>query len=52
MIQNQQSMIFSPYMDICELVVPKDNLLSKLNDYVIPTSLYFLIKLFIQKQRL
>ncbi|MCM3571505.1 IS1182 family transposase, partial [Neobacillus mesonae] len=34
MIQNQQSMIFSPYMDIYDLVVPKDNLLRKLNDLV------------------
>jgi len=31
---DQQSMIFSPYMDIYELVVPKDNLLRKLNDLV------------------
>ncbi|MDQ6596094.1 IS1182 family transposase [Bacillus salipaludis] len=34
MIQNQQSMIFSPYMDIYDLVVPKDNLLRKINDSV------------------
>jgi len=34
MIQNQQSMIFSPYMGIYDLVVPKDNLLRKLNDLV------------------
>ena len=34
MIQNQQSMAFSPYMDIYELVVPKDNLLRKINDLV------------------
>ncbi len=34
MIQNQQSMIFSPYMDIYDLVVPKDNLLRKINDLV------------------
>jgi transposase len=34
MIQNQQSMVFSPYMDIYELVVPKDNLLRKINDLV------------------
>jgi len=34
MIQNQQSMIFSPYMGIYEIVVPKDNLLRKLNDLV------------------
>ncbi|KUP08943.1 transposase, partial [Bacillus coahuilensis m2-6] len=32
MIQKQQSMTFSPYMDIYNLVVPKDNLLRKLND--------------------
>ena len=34
MIQNQQSMIFSPYMAIYDLVVPKDNLLRKINDLI------------------
>lgn len=34
MIQNQQIMIFSPYMDIYDLVVPKDNFLRKINDLV------------------
>jgi hypothetical protein len=34
MIRNQQSMIFSPYMAIYDLVVPKDNLLRKINDLV------------------
>ncbi|MDF9627276.1 IS1182 family transposase [Bacillus cereus] len=34
MIQNQQSMVFSPYMDIYELIVPKDNLLRKINNLV------------------
>lgn len=34
MIQNQQSIIFSPYLDIYELVVSKDNLLRKINDLV------------------
>jgi hypothetical protein len=34
MIQNQQSMVFSPYMSIYDLVVPKDNLLRKINDLV------------------
>ena len=34
MIQNQQSMIFSPYMGIYDLVVPKDNLLRRFNDLV------------------
>ena len=34
MIQNQQSMIFSPYMAIYDLVVPKDNMLRKINDLV------------------
>ncbi len=34
MIQNQQSMIFSPYNGIYDLVVPKDNLLRKLNELV------------------
>jgi len=34
MIQNQQSMIFSPYIDIYELVVSKDNLLRKINELI------------------
>ncbi|MED3086439.1 IS1182 family transposase [Bacillus toyonensis] len=34
MIQHQQSMVFSFYMDIYELVVPKDNLLRKINDLI------------------
>lgn len=40
MIQNQQSMTFSPYMDIYNLVVPKDNLLRKLNELVDFTFVY------------
>lgn len=34
MIQQQQSMIFSTYMEIYDLVVPKDNLLRKMNELV------------------
>lgn len=34
MIQNQQSIIFSPYMNIYELVVSKDNLLRKINELI------------------
>ncbi len=34
MIQKQQSMILSPYMDIYDLVVPKDNMLRKINELV------------------
>lgn len=34
MIKNQQSMIFSPYMAIYDLIVPKDNLLRKISDLV------------------
>ncbi len=34
MIQNQQSIVFSQYMGIYDLVVPKDNLLRKINDLV------------------
>lgn len=34
MIQNQQSMIFSPYMGIYDLVVPEDNLLRRFNNLV------------------
>lgn len=34
MIQNQQKMILSKYMDIYDLVVPKDNILRKINELV------------------
>lgn len=34
MIQKQQSMMFSPFMDIYNLVVPKDNLLRKINELI------------------
>jgi len=34
MLQNQQSMVFSPYIDIYNLVVPKDNLLRKINELI------------------
>jgi len=32
MIQQQQNMVLSPYMDIYDIVVPKDNLLRKINE--------------------
>ncbi len=34
MIQNQQSVIFSPYMDIYNLIIPKDNFLRKINELI------------------
>jgi len=34
MIQQQQTMISSPYIDIYDLVVPKDNLLRKINELI------------------
>ena len=34
MIKQQQAMILSPYMDIYDLVVPKDNLLRKINELI------------------
>ena len=34
MIQQQQAMILSPYMDIYNLVVPKDNLLRKIKELI------------------
>lgn len=34
MIQQQQTMILSPYMDIYDLVIPKDNFLRKINELV------------------
>jgi hypothetical protein len=34
MIQKQQSMIFSPFMAIYDLVVPKDNLLREINELI------------------
>jgi len=33
-IQQQQTMILSPYMDIYDLIVPKDNLLRKINELI------------------
>ena len=44
MIQNQQSMIFSPYMAIYDLVVPKDNLLRKINDLIDFSFVYDVLK--------
>jgi transposase len=34
MIQKQQSMILSPYIDIYKLVIPEDNLLRKINELI------------------
>src|SRR5665648_258813 len=34
MIQKQQTMILSPYMGIYDLIVPKDNLLRKINELI------------------
>ncbi|HAJ3957492.1 IS1182 family transposase [Fictibacillus sp. Mic-4] len=34
MIQKQQSMVFSPFMGIYDLVIPKDHLLRKINELV------------------
>jgi transposase len=40
MIQQQQSMIFSPFMEIYNLVVPKDNLLREINELIDFTFVY------------
>ncbi|KON97493.1 transposase, partial [Aneurinibacillus migulanus] len=40
MIQKQQSMIFSPFMAIYDLVIPKDNLLRKINELIDFSFLY------------
>lgn len=34
MIQEQQSMIFSPFMDLYNLIVPEDNILRKINELI------------------
>ncbi|SNT36598.1 hypothetical protein SAMN05444672_11746 [Bacillus sp. OK838] len=34
MIQKQTSMVFSPYMAIYDVVVPKDNMLRKINELI------------------
>jgi len=34
MIQQQQTMVLSPYMDIYDLVVPKDNILRQINELI------------------
>jgi len=33
-IQKQQSMVFSPYIELYDLIVPKDNMLRKINDLI------------------
>lgn len=40
MIKQQQTMILSPYMDIYNLVIPKDNLLRKINELIDFTFVY------------
>lgn len=40
MIQKQQSMTFSPYMDLYNLIVPTDNLLRRINELVDFTFVY------------
>nr|WP_180956614.1 hypothetical protein [Bacillus canaveralius] len=34
MIQKQQSMMFSSYMELYNLIVPEDNMLRRINDLV------------------
>ena len=34
MIEQQQKLVLSPYMEIYELVIPKDNLLRQINELV------------------
>ena len=34
MIEQQQKLVLSPYMEIYELVIPKDNLLRKIKELV------------------
>ncbi len=34
MVEQQQKFILSPYMDIYDIVVPKDNLLKKINELI------------------
>ena len=40
MLQQQQTMILSSYMDIYDLVIPKDNLLRKINELIDFTFVY------------
>ena len=35
MIQQQQSMKLSPYIDLYNLIIPKDNMLRQINDLVL-----------------
>ena len=39
MIEQQQKLVLSPYMEIYELVIPKDNLLRQIKELRVP-SLY------------
>ena len=34
MVEQQQKLILSPYMDIYELIIPKDNLLRQIKELV------------------
>lgn len=34
MVEQQQKLVLSPYMDIYELVIPKDNLLRQIKELV------------------
>ena len=44
MIQKQQSMVFSPYMAISEIVVTQGNLLRKINELIDFTFVYVDLK--------
>lgn len=40
MIQQQQSMVLSPYIELYNLVIPKDNMLRQINEFVDFTFVY------------
>ena len=47
MVEQQQKLILSPYMDIYELIIPKDNLLRQIKELVDFEFIYATISVFI-----
>lgn len=49
MIEQQQKLVLSPYMEIYELVIPKDNLLRQIKELVDFSFIYNRLCLFVQQ---
>ncbi|SFD54890.1 hypothetical protein SAMN05428981_101856 [Bacillus sp. OV194] len=44
MIEKQQSLTFSPFIEIYDVVVPKDNMLRKINELIDFSFVYYELK--------